>query len=156
MRVTEIVEVATIWCRLVDYQESDSRASLQPPVSPPKWNDTLYRDLWGAAILSPSQTSPPPSFWNLATPPGLIYKYLLLIFTCSWSSNLSTDSYRLLELINSFCYSRVVFLTIVFLYALIKFVWYKWFHLQKQKQNYINNLLASSWPLQSQTLVAPP
>ena len=43
------------------------------PLLPPKWNYTLYRGLWRAAILSPSQLPPAhpsaplaaPSFWKV-------------------------------------------------------------------------------------------
>ena len=56
-------------------------AETLPPLLPPKWNYTLYRGLWRAAILSPSQPppcsplSPPcrPSFWKVWLRPWTFY-----------------------------------------------------------------------------------
>ena len=51
-------------CRGLKLPQSEAEG----PSSSPKWNDILYRGLWRAAILRPSQASPqPPYFESLAT-----------------------------------------------------------------------------------------
>ena len=61
-------------------------AETLPPLLPPKWNYTLYRGLWRAAILSPSQPSPPPPpahSWAPLPPPHFEKSgYAPAIFLC--------------------------------------------------------------------------